>query len=279
MDWDKAFSDAVEANEHIAQNEGRWTAFWDGFAEQYRIEVLAERSLHQRVVEHLKCEGRFRRGDRVIDIGCGPGTYPLLMSGHAGRITCLDSSQGMLDKLGEEAARNRIGNLELRLGGWEDVPPERCYDLAMCVRSPAIRDRRGLLKMEEVSGRDCCYIAGVSKREEGKEWRDLWELADGTLPMREIENKVSYYVINPLNILLEEGRYPDLRFFFDTVDYWLDPGMVISNLKKSVQVHAELTRDKEISIEDRVLDRCEHGRFHVHGVRGLAVLMWKVPGA
>jgi ubiquinone/menaquinone biosynthesis C-methylase UbiE len=163
MNWDKTWADAVEANEQIANNKEKWLDLWNQCSGQYQMEVASEKPLHQKVLSYLEREGWLRKGETAIDIGCGPGTYALLLSKYARWVTCLDYSKGMLDKAKEEAAHKGIANIDFWLEPWEDVHPKKEYDLALCARTPAIKSRQGLLKMEEMSTRGCCYIAGVTR--------------------------------------------------------------------------------------------------------------------
>jgi len=275
VNWDKAWADAVEANEQISSNKDKWLDFWNQYSEQYSIEVKAERQLHLKVLSYLEREGWLRRGDGVIDIGCGPGTYALLLAEHARWVTCLDSSEGMLDKVKEEAIKAGIMNINLWLDRWEDARPKVKYDLAICARSPAIKDRCGLLKMEEMSSRDCCFIAGVSK-EEDKDWKALWEFAVGPAHAC-LKGKVDYNVINPLNILLEEKRNPDLKFIYETVEISLDEDMLVENSLRNFRIYTTLTTEKEQAIKDRILSWCNDGYYEFKRKKGVAIITWKAP--
>ncbi len=64
-------------------------------------------------------------GDRVIEIGCGPGLAleACLARARDGHVVGLDHSQTMLDQArARNAEANREGRLELRLGSLEDLP-------------------------------------------------------------------------------------------------------------------------------------------------------------
>lgn len=66
-----------------------------------------------------------RSGDRVIEIGCGPGLAleACLARAGDGHVVGLDHSQTMLDQArARNAEANRDGRLELRLGSLEDLP-------------------------------------------------------------------------------------------------------------------------------------------------------------
>jgi ubiquinone/menaquinone biosynthesis C-methylase UbiE len=102
-------------------------------------------------------------GDRVIEIGCGPGLAleACLARAGDGRVVGLDHSQTMLDQArGRNAAASRDGRLELRLGSLEDLPAASgAFDKACSVnvvqflpdRGAAFRKIYSVLKPNGVS--------------------------------------------------------------------------------------------------------------------------------
>jgi len=77
-----------------------------------------------------------RPGERVLDVGCGPGFYCLELAeevGPSGSVVGLDASQAMLTLAGRRCAE--LGNVELRTGdatalGVADAE----FDAAICVQ-------------------------------------------------------------------------------------------------------------------------------------------------
>ena len=56
-----------------------------------------------------------KKGDVVLDLGCGPGDYSLRAAGnvrHSGKVYALDRDQYLLDGLAAEADAQRIWNIE-----------------------------------------------------------------------------------------------------------------------------------------------------------------------
>ncbi|RCV47486.1 class I SAM-dependent methyltransferase [Marinitenerispora sediminis] len=76
-----------------------------------------------------------RRGDRVLDIGCGRGAclFPAAaMVGPRGRVLGIDIAAAMIEAAAEEAERRRIGNVELRVMDAEYPElPERSFDVVL----------------------------------------------------------------------------------------------------------------------------------------------------
>ncbi len=64
----------------------------------------------------------FPSDSTVLDIGCGPGTLSLPLAGKVKKITAVDKSVHMLDILNEHITRERISNISVINGSWEDLP-------------------------------------------------------------------------------------------------------------------------------------------------------------
>ena len=96
----------------------------------YRIEDAVRR---RRIVRQAL---RLRPGERVLDVGCGPGFYCAELAGQlgpSGSVVGIDSSPAML----ELAARRCAGheNVELREGIAASLPVEDAgFDAALCVQ-------------------------------------------------------------------------------------------------------------------------------------------------
>lgn len=61
-------------------------------------------------------------GGRVLDLGCGPGTWAARMIERGLAVDALDASTGMA-----AVARNRHG-IDVRIGTFDDVTGDACYD-------------------------------------------------------------------------------------------------------------------------------------------------------
>lgn len=100
----------------------------------------------QRVFAQLKEFGINFNGKNIVDIGCGTGVYTLYISKLCEEITGVDSSNGMLDILKDDAKKYGITNLHTINKEWSDFIPQKHYDIALCTMSPALKSKDDFIK-------------------------------------------------------------------------------------------------------------------------------------
>ena len=66
--------------------------------------------------------------DRVIEIGCGPGTYTMPIAAGCRHLVALDSSPAMLGRLSERIAARGVHNVDVRWGRLPDRLGEGAFD-------------------------------------------------------------------------------------------------------------------------------------------------------
>ncbi len=90
-------------------------------------------------------------GDRVLDIGSGPGTLALPLARAGARVTAIDPAEGMLAELREAALREGIDTITTIHSPWEEIDPARDlappYDRVVASFSLTIPDIRPALAM------------------------------------------------------------------------------------------------------------------------------------
>lgn len=272
MSWEEEWARAHRSSplKVTPENEGRWKRYWSVCSAQYGHDVEAERSLYQAIIDHLVREERLCPTDSVLDIGCGPGTYTIPLAKHSRYVVGLDSAQGMIDELSARASAKGITNIEGITGRWEDMRGID-FDLVLSALSPAVSDAESLMRMGSVTRRDCCYIT-AALGEEMRTRNELWERLVG-----EFCPSHAYDVKYPLNILLENGQRPDLKFISASFDTAVDANIVIANFQVYFEIFTDMNDEKRATIRDHILDRSQGGIFHQKGRKVLAVLTWS-PG-
>jgi SAM-dependent methyltransferase len=275
LDWGSEWKLAHERSplKVTPHNEYLWRAFWNGDAKQYLQEAEAEAPLYRKLVEHLQTEGWLESGDTILDIGCGPGIYSLLLAGHVRSITALDSAKGMLDVLMKECKKRSIRNIEPLCSRWEDEKIEGKYDLVLAALSPAITTASALFSMEKASRSKCCFITSCPS-----EWmnvrNELWEEVVG-----EFHPSDAYSVKYPLNILLEAKRRPDLHHFTAKVKTKLPAQEVVDNYVRYFSIFTVMDEKKIGRVRDYIYSRSSGGTFSKEAEKCLYLLKWRKSGA
>lgn len=90
--------------------------------------VFVERA--ERIAAAIRAEVALNRGMAALDYGCGSGLLSFPLKDELGRITCKDTSAGMLDVLREKIAAQGVTNMTVRQTDLTADPlPDERYDL------------------------------------------------------------------------------------------------------------------------------------------------------
>ena len=100
---------------------------WSAVAQAYHKQIVPGLKPG---VEALCRYAGIRKGDRVLDIGCGPGTASLAAHALGAEVTGVDGAKGML-AVAEELARSKRGIVFLE-GDLQQLPvPDAAFDVAI----------------------------------------------------------------------------------------------------------------------------------------------------
>lgn len=113
------------------------------------------------ILSDLVSEGVLGKNSSLIDIGCGPGFFSVLLSGHVGRVYAMDSSEGMLKCLSETVSEKGIANITPLRADWDTFSPERTYNTVFTSLCPPTNNPESILKMNSLSDGNCVYVSSM----------------------------------------------------------------------------------------------------------------------
>lgn len=154
-------------------------AFWDMRAEGYSRNITNDNKDKSvaAVLELLASAGYSPKGSTVLDIGSGPGTLALPLARMGAKVTALDVSARMLQKLEEKAEKENIATIRTVHAFWGDADLNalgfrKNFDLAIASMTPGVSDVRTFDKIMSAS-RGLCYYSGFLDRKWDAVYYDL----------------------------------------------------------------------------------------------------------
>lgn len=148
--------------------------FWEDFAPWYSSSQQGEAP--GRIVDRLFDLGMLAQGYSVLEVGSGTGAYSLELAPRVRFLTCLDSSQAMLDILSRRLSEGGFGNVETVRGDWNDRVPSKDYDACILPLCPGSDSPESILRMEGSARESCAIVSWVVNHGddlENKVWRAI----------------------------------------------------------------------------------------------------------
>jgi SAM-dependent methyltransferase len=146
-DWNEVWKRRLALNRSTPEfREG--ADLWGGREQARRYAVRSETGHTHRVAEEMR-DLAVSPGDRVLDIGSGPGTLALPLARAGALVTAVDPAEGMLAELRAAAEKEGFAAVTTVRGLWEEIDPARDlrppYDRVVASFSLAMPDIRSAL--------------------------------------------------------------------------------------------------------------------------------------
>ena len=206
------------AGDTYAVHKGFSTAqYWDKASATYNTNSKEVRDRRQdKVLTTLKDKGLLFEGMRVLDIGCGTGMMALALAEKGARVTAMDFSTGMLDRLRADLPSRLENQVTLIQEDWHSVDIqkwgwEKAFDLVVAFMSPGVATPAAFDKMIQSASKGCA-IRGWAARRQHTILMDLWE----KIMDRPLDDKPQS-ILYKINLLFSMGLFPDICF--DVVEW------------------------------------------------------------
>jgi len=243
--------------------------YWDKRAEDFsESRKTNDYEYGRKVIEVL--HEIINSNSEVLDIGAGPGTFVIPFAKKVKKITAVEPSKGMVERIRKNAQDEGVKNFDIINKVWQEVDTfelARKYDLVICSIVLWIFKNvwEQLKRMEQASKGYCCVVTGTG------DWNDeeqkLWHKVMGDI-------KKPSYSEYPLiyNLLYSKGRFPNVNIINYTSERSVENK--IRHRKLFFEKYIEVTPDIEQMIRDHVLVRSEGGKYKEEG--RAAVIWWSV---
>lgn len=249
-------------------DEASWNAFWNQYVGTYlKVNQALEEHLRALVFSWIE-EGLVGSSSRVLDIGCGPGTYALPLARVAREVVALDTAPQMLETLSHAARQQGLGNLVPSQGHWEKIRFDREFDLVLAAKSPAVYNYETLMKMNDSSRGSCILITYRNYHAPLREM--LWQ----KLMKDKLENQ-AFEITYPFNILYQEGFNPNLRFIKQDYCYTEKTAVIQENFRSYFRIFGKDESSVDSALDEIFSVSAQNGEITEQVSSSLAVMWWQ----
>ncbi|WDP92723.1 MAG: class I SAM-dependent methyltransferase [Desulfobacter sp.] len=215
--WIKAWT-GDRAGDTYAVHKGFSTPqYWDKASATYNTNPKEVRDRRmEKALNMLESKGLLFEGMKVLDIGCGTGMMAIELAQRGARVTAMDFSQGMLDRVRADltpALEKRITliqedwhNVDIAARGWE-----KAFDLVVAFMSPGVATPEAFDKMIQCASKGCA-VRGWAARRQHPILMDLWK----QIMDRPLDDKPQS-ILYKINLLFSRGLFPEICF--DVVEW------------------------------------------------------------
>lgn len=239
--------------------------FWDDYADQYSS--VQQGDIPERIVDRLSEMGIIGADSDILELGSGPGTYSMPLATHVRTVTCMDTSQKMLDRLMSTASSRGLSNISSVLQDWTTFVPDRKYSVCMASLCPGTGSSESLEKMESVSTVGCVQVSWMENHGDDLT-SDIWhELGK--------EYGFDFRKSNAmLDWLRDNGRDPTYEVLETHVVYDVPIGSVIEKERSAFNAYGVL-EDVGPIVERLLENDTVDGIYHYDRINSMKLITWR----
>ncbi|NLV26044.1 MAG: class I SAM-dependent methyltransferase [Methanomicrobiales archaeon] len=266
--WQEAIQEGVRRG---PMNPG----FWNHMAGKYERnkDLKRESERLETIFNLLKSTGIKLDGARVLDIGGGTGALAIPLAKSGARVTVVDFSEGMLQKLKERAQKEQVPIERTILSSWDAIDLEKegfkkQFDIVLASMTPAVRTPDDFRLMLEAS-KGVCYYSGWVKRKWSPEYYELYrdlfheEHRDGT-----------HGIYLPFMYLYMLGYQPDIVLKQDEWQSEETLDEIVETVSGFFGVTKHIDEDKKTKIREYFARKTDNGVYHSKTMVTTGMMVW-----
>lgn len=241
--------------------------FWDEYSDQYS--GFQQGDIPLRVVDRLLDLGILRPGDRVLEIGSGPGTYSLELAPRVGSLTCMDTSPRMLDRLFASAEERGLTNMERLLQDWNSYVPGKGYDACMATLCPGTGTPESIMRMEGAARHGCAIVSWLENHGDDLN-AEIWQRLGRDYGYGMRASTATY------DWLRDNGRSPRMEILKARVRADIPIGSIVAKERSAFRSYGLEDRVEGI-VMDILGPDLDEGVLHYDVENSMRLVTWTVP--
>lgn len=137
FDWQALYNCYNGLPAEILSKNGR-ADYWNGRACSYAQKT--QHSRHRENADALLNQFEWKASERVLDVGCGPGSFALPLARRVKEVVAFDVSAEMLQHLDQQAKDEGVENIKTMQGSWLDADPSLLvgFDTVLCFNAVGV---------------------------------------------------------------------------------------------------------------------------------------------
>lgn len=252
-------------------------AFWDSRAEEFNLRVNTsegEKRLNK-ILKLLTSQGILTGEGDVLDIGCGPGKYAIEIAKKAKSVIGVDISPRMIEYAKENAAIERLFNMEFKVADWEvlDINSlgwDKRFDLVVAAMCPAINNKAALEKMINAS-RGYCFLSNFVERTDS-----VKDYISKNIVCKNVKSKYGTGIYCSFNILCLMGIYPEIAYMDTVWEHVMPIKKAVNFYYSYFKMTQKLSLEHKLLIQNYLEQISENGLVRETVKAKIAYLTWKV---
>ena len=107
--------------------------YWDLASENYALKAHSLKG--RKEAESFLNNFDWKKGERVLDVACGPGTYAIPLALRGCKVVAVDFSEGMLNQLKKYAQKENAPKIQCIKSRWLESNFEETFNTVLCLNA------------------------------------------------------------------------------------------------------------------------------------------------
>lgn len=203
-------NDIIREWEHREKNKKASTEMWDSMASGFGDKIVSfeENPFLQLIIQN----GMLSSNSRILDVGCGTGTYSFALAGKCREVVGIDLSPKMISLARERSLSEGTTNVSFHCEDWHDFDLKKTgyfksFDLVFAHMTPAVQSAETFLKLEEASTAWCLMSKPIRRKD------SVFETVKKAIGLDSLSSGADREILQGFNLLFLRGIEPQVSYW------------------------------------------------------------------